>query len=463
MHWAPFTRRGWSPTQPRSIFKTRSNRHECRASVPSDSGPPAHRASEMRHIPILAREIVVAALLSLFLAGCASLSSATSRTRGSAEAGAVATAIQDGLTIRWVRDPADTRQWAVELEGLSSEAVRALASVSWSDAQWMKLLSVYVEPMSSAAANDLPPVQGRYETLKDRIRFEPQFPVQPGVPYRVEVHQEALPGAPPEKSRVTAAWFTLPTPARIPKTVVQRVYPTSTQLPENLLKFYIQFSGPMSRGGIYEHIHLLDGAGKVVELPFLELDEELWNPEMTRLTLFIDPGRVKRGVRPLEEIGPSMQADGRYTLVIDKDWRDGDGAPLKAAYRRTFEVGPPDRDPPAPAAWRISIPKARTRQPLVIRFAEPMDNALARRLIWVTDTGRRKLSGNVVLADLEREWSFVPDTDWPVGRYEIVADTLLEDLAGNSLEKPFEVDVFEQVDERLSKKTVTLPFEIRSR
>ncbi len=50
----------------------------------------------------------------------------------------------------------------------------------------------------------------------------------------------------------------------------------------------------MSRGDSYRHIQLRDAKGKAVELPFLELGEELWNPDMTRLTLFIDPGRVKR-------------------------------------------------------------------------------------------------------------------------------------------------------------------------
>ena len=64
----------------------------------------------------------------------------------------------------------------------------------------------------------------------------------------------------------------------------------------------------MSRGHIYDHIRLLDAQGAPVELPFLEIDEELWNAEMTRLTLFIDPGRIKRGVKPLEEIGPSLVA-----------------------------------------------------------------------------------------------------------------------------------------------------------
>jgi len=67
---------------------------------------------------------------------------------------------------------------------------------------------------------------------------------------------------------------------------------------------------------------LRDSAGKTVELPFLEIDEELWNPQMTRLTLFIDPGRIKRGVQPLEEIGPVLENGKHYALIIDAAWQD---------------------------------------------------------------------------------------------------------------------------------------------
>jgi hypothetical protein len=50
---------------------------------------------------------------------------------------------------------------------------------------------------------------------------------------------------------------------------------------------------------------------------------------MMRLTLFIDPGRIKRGVLPLEEVGPALEEGKRYTLMIDRDLKDGTGNPLK--------------------------------------------------------------------------------------------------------------------------------------
>src|SRR5207237_5315237 len=134
-------------------------------------------------------------------------------------------------------------------------------------------------------------------------------------------------------------------------TVVTRVYPSANVLPENLLKFYLYFSAPMRRGHIYEHIRLLDHAGKPVELPFLEIDEELWNPDMTRLTLFIDPGRITRGVQPLEEVGPALEEGKRFTLAIDSNWLDVNGVPLKSGFEKHFKVGPADRDTPEPAKW----------------------------------------------------------------------------------------------------------------
>jgi len=141
-------------------------------------------------------------------------------------------------------------------------------------------------------------------------------------------------------------------------------------LPQNLLKFYLHFSAPMSRGHIYDHIHLLDQNGQAVELPFLEIDEELWNPEMTRLTLFIDPGRIKRGVQPLEEIGPALEAGKSYTLEIDAAWRDNAGLPLRENFRKSFRVAAPDREPPAPATWKIRSPKAGTHAALNIGMPE---------------------------------------------------------------------------------------------
>jgi hypothetical protein len=242
---------------------------------------------------------------------------------------------------------------------------------------------------------------------------------------------------------------------------VSEVYPSADVLPENLLKFYLHFSAPMSRGRIYDHIHLRDDAGKDVELPFLEIDEELWDPAMTRLTLFIDPGRIKRGVRPLEEVGPALQEGRRYSLVIDRAWKDATGSLLREAFQKTFKVGPPDRDPPDPTQWKIQSPKSETREPLAIAFPEPMDHALARRAIQVTGESGESVPGKTVLDDQEHRWIFVPSGPWRRGSYNLVVQRTIEDLAGNNIGKPFEVDLFEGVERQLTNSSVKLTFEVR--
>jgi hypothetical protein len=193
-----------------------------------------------------------------------------------------------------------------------------------------------------------------------------------------------------------------------------------------------------------------------VELPFLEIDEELWDRSMKRLTLFIDPGRIKRGVKPLEEVGPALEQGKQFTLVIDKDWQDTSGQVMKEGFRKNFYAGPPDREPPDPARWKIDAPHAGTREPLRASFPKPMDHALALRMIRVAN-----VDGTTALENQERLWKFTPSADWRAGNYKLQVQTTIEDLAGNNIGKPFEVDVFESVQRLITNEVVEVPFNVR--
>src|SRR5262249_20228739 len=156
-----------------------------------------------------------------------------------------------------------------------------------------------------------------------------RFPLEPGVRYRAVFGPADRPG-----ERIETI-VSLPRRPTVPTTVIH-VYPSASRLPENQLKFYLHFSAPMSRGEAYQHIRLLDAKGKPIDLPFLELDQELWDAEGQRFTLFFDPGRIKRGLKPREEVGPALEEGKRYTLVIDRAWSDAEGNPLKETHRKTF-------------------------------------------------------------------------------------------------------------------------------
>ena len=300
---------------------------------------------------------------------------------------------------------------------------------------------------------------GAYRVESNALRFEPQFPLESGLAYRAVFHPDQLPGG--GAAAAVTSVYQAPRRSATPATQVSRIYPGADTLPENLLKFYVHFTAPMSRGNIYDYIRLRDENGKDVELPFLEIGEELWDATMTRLTLIIDPGRIKRGVRPLEEIGPALEAGRSYTLAIEREWRDGAGNPLKESFRKVFKVAPPDREPPDPALWKIEAPQAGSRDRLAVIFPEPMDHALAQRLIRVAEELGGIVEGKVSLEDQERRWTFAPDNVWRRGRYQLIIQNTLEDLAGNNIGKPFEVDLFEGPEQRLSATTVKLSFEIR--
>ena len=343
-----------------------------------------------------------------------------------------ATVARAEITVRWI----ETNKTIVVVSGVDRDVDP-------------KALSVYADQGDLKTDMSLPPMLGRYWSEPRRLYFEPRFPLQPGVNYRAvyRVNAKALP---------IVATFKLALEVSEPTTVVAQIYPTADLLPENLLKFYVHFSAPMSRGHIYDHIRLLDERDRPVELPFLEIDEELWTPDLKRLTLFIDPGRIKRGVKPLEEVGPALQEGKRFTLMIDQAWQDSGGRPLKEHFRKVFQVGPPDRNPPDPILWKIDSPRAGTRDPLKVSFSKPMDHALALRMISVP-----KVIGTASLEDHERLWKFVPAAEWQAGRYNLQIESIIEDLAGNNIGKLFEVDVFENVQRSITNAIVEVPFVIQ--
>lgn len=299
-------------------------------------------------------------------------------------------------------------------------------------AEGVDTLRVYVD----GAAD---PVFGQVERDGRALVFRPSYPFRRGVPYRVVAG---------DVERV----ITLPAPDPGPRTSITRVYPTADVLPENQLKFYLHFSGPMPKGEVYRRVSLLEG-GRKVELPFLEVGEELWDREARRVTLLFDPGRIKSGLVPREEEGPALARGKTYTLAVDGGWPDVHGRPLVAGFRKTFKVGPPDETQPDPKTWTWTLPKGGTREPLTLSFPEPLDAGLLARVLAVEG-----VEGEVELDRAETVWRFTPKAPWKSGAHALLVDTVLEDLAGNSLERPFEVDVVRPTERRLAPKLLKLPF-----
>lgn len=221
---------------------------------------------------------------------------------------------------------------------------------------------------------------------------------------------------------------------------VEAIYPTADQLPANTLRFYIVFSAPMSAGEAHERLRLVNDRGQVVPGAFLELEEELWDPTGRRLTVLLDPGRIKRGLRANLESGAPLIEGRSYRLEVDPGWRDARGVPMSGGHVKAFRAGPDDRTSPDVEAWTLQAPAAGTRQPLIVRFAEPLDRALLASAVQVvTEAG--VVEGEIDVRESEREWRFTPHDVWTSGRYGLRVEAELEDVAGNNLHRVFDVDV----------------------
>ena len=85
---------------------------------------------------------------------------------------------------------------------------------------------------------------------------------------------------------------------------------------------------------------------------------------------------------------------------------------------------------------------------------------MLQRVIGVVDPSGKSVTGSVTVDQQESRWSFQPAVAWQAGEYQLLVSSDLEDRAGNSIGRPFEVDVFRQVEPKITRKTIRLPVRI---
>ena len=296
-------------------------------------------------------------------------------------------------------------------------------------------------------AADAPPLAGAYSAGGDSLVFVPRFPPGDVGMLRVTVgrveHRFAVPAP--------------PVPA--PSTELVSVSPATADVPSNQLRWYLEFSAPMREGDASRHVRLVDATGREVEGAFLRVEEELWDPGRRRLTLLFDMGRVKRGIRTHEEVGPPIVAGREYAIVVDSAWRDTRGARLVRGAVHRFRAVRADHRGPDPSAWRVAAPGTGTSAPLEVALDGPLDHAMGARLIGVWRDGER-VEGEARLVDGDRRWTFVPVTGWRPGAYELRVSAALEDPAGNSVSRAFEVDADRAGGAIAAREWVAVPFSV---
>jgi hypothetical protein len=396
---------------------------------------------------------------ALLISTACAFTIASCAPRGDAGAGGPVTVAFDSTDAARLGD--------VSVYPLSRDALAALASARPSAEDWQRILSVRVTDSLAGDSTALP-LLGTYAVSADTLYFRPRFSPAAGVTYAARFDGSALyrqigRESPAVLGRATTTTWRLDVPAGVPSTVVRAIYPTADVVPMNLLRMYVEFSAPMTSGRSYEFVKLYGEDGALVEDPFFTAGDavELWDADHTRLTVLFDPGRIKRDLKPHEEMGLPLRAGKRYRLVIDSTWRDAEGRPLVRSQVKEFRVGPQDRALVRTADWRVTPPRAGTNDSLVLTFPESLDRALLARLITVRDSSGALIHGGIGVSERETRWAFAPRVAWKRMRHAVHVDTELEDLAGNNLKKLFDVAPGDSGSTGVSASVVRLPFEPR--
>jgi hypothetical protein len=358
---------------------------------------------------------------------------------------------------------------SLRLTGLDADALRAIGAGDRDVARRFPVYPTHVVEADSptAAPATLQALPGRYVVDGESAEFVPRYPFLAGTSYTVLVHtsiaaehERGRSGAPAfDREDFAAVTIARPSVGGSAGTRVVALHPTARLVPRNLLKLYVRFSAPMGEGHAAGHVRLRAAAsGEAIDDVFLPVADELWDPERRRITIFFDPARIKRGLAPHEEAGYPLRTGAAVEVVVDEGFLDASGRPLAAPDVRRYDVGDDARAHVEPGRWGLEPPRRETTVPLVIRFDRPLDAALLEHCVTVRRAGGARVEGAVTLGAEERSWAFTPAAPWSGASHELVVDSILEDLAGNSVARVFDRDLAQPDQSPRPPDPVTRPF-----
>lgn len=242
-------------------------------------------------------------------------------------------------------------------------------------------------------------------------------------------------------------------------TVLEEIYPSAAELPENTLRFYLYFSEEMGRGDVMHHIRLQDEDGRHIKGAFLSSRFDLWSPDMRRLTLLFDPGRVKTGLDAHKDLGRALVPGYSYTLTLGPEFEDAKGCILSGQVFHTFTAVVADVSFPDPSDWHIDTPDARTVDPVVVHLGSTYDHLSLAYRLRITSARGELVPGRIELHEGESVWLFRPKAPWTAETYTLNIDPALEDLAGNRPGRLFD----QPLDRRIEAVALKREFTINAR
>jgi hypothetical protein len=226
---------------------------------------------------------------------------------------------------------------------------------------------------------------------------------------------------------------------------VVSISPAARSIPANTLRLYVTFDHP-ARGVVSTRdLRLIDEAGRTIGGAFMDFGQDLWSPDGRRLTVFFDPGRVKRGVEGDGESAAPLQVGRSFTVEV-------------SGKRFHYQVTPAVRTAIAPQTWHLALPKAGSHEAITVTFDREMDDALLRDQLEVVDAQGRSQPGQVTASASGRVWSWRPKHGWRTGDYRLVVGSSLEDVSGNRVGEALDHEVGSP---DTAREDVAVPFTIK--
>jgi hypothetical protein len=211
-----------------------------------------------------------------------------------------------------------------------------------------------------------------------------------------------------------------------------RISPDAKVLPANTLRFYIHFPRPGETHFDRDQLFLLDEKEQVVREPFLVLSQELWSHDGRRLTVLMEPGRIKRGLGEDPAHDPALVVGQTYSLIITA---------LGQTARYTFRVGDPVLEAINETSWRLASPTVGRLEPAVVHFDRVMDAAVCEDEIRVLIPSGEVVQTHVSLAPDGTAAQVIPSHPWCRGEHRLVVSERLEDVCGNRLGEALDHDL----------------------
>jgi hypothetical protein len=293
-----------------------------------------------------------------------------------------------------------------------------------------------------------PSILGKYERKDNELTFTPRFPLSAGATYRATLKVDG---------KAASLDYEMPKPvAKAPPKVV-KIYPSADVLPANHLRFYIYFDRPMRGGsGLFKYLAIIDDKGKEVEEAWLI--DEIWDAENNCLILYIHPGRIKWGVELRKLLGPVLFEKRSYSLVVRGEWTDLEGNKLGKDTVKKFKTTSEDRVRVELADWKLTEPKAGTRDPLTLKLPKSIDYRSLQTGLTVVDAKGQTIKGTIAIGKDEKSWRFSPAEPWQAAAHRLNVSPDLEDTAGNTPSRAFDVNL---LTEPVRKQKMHFEFEPR--